>query len=112
MSINSRQKGKRGELEMAKILRAYGYSCRRTVQYNGKENDSKADIIGLSGIHAEIKRVEQLNINKAMLQAENDRCDGEMPAVFHRKNNERWKVTMWFDDWIRMYRRANNEEDI
>ena len=33
---NSRQKGKRGELEIARILRDYGYrDCRRGQQYSG-----------------------------------------------------------------------------
>lgn len=101
---NSRQKGARGEREIAKILRQRGYDARRGQQYCGINGD--ADVIGLPGVHIEVKRVEALNIGKAMLQAENDRRDDKVPAVFHRKNAESWKVTMWFDDWINMYEKA------
>ena len=100
--MNSRQKGAAGERELAKKLREYGYDCRRGQQYCGTNGD--ADVIGLPGIHIECKRVEKLNIDDAMLQAIRDRRDGEYPAVFHRKNNHEWLVTMRLDNWIEIYR--------
>lgn len=33
--MNSKQKGKRGELEWASYCRGQGYDCRRTAQYCG-----------------------------------------------------------------------------
>ena len=100
--MNSRTKGAVGERELAKKLREYGYDCRRGQQYCGTNVD--ADVIGLPGIHIECKRVERLNIDDAMLQAIRDRRDGEYPAVFHRKNNHEWLVTMRLDNWIEIYR--------
>lgn len=100
--MNSRDKGKRGELELVRKLREYGYDCRRSQQYCGANGD--ADVIGLPGIHIECKRVERLNIDDAMGQAIRDRREGEYPAVFHRKNNHEWLVTMRLEDWIEMYR--------
>jgi Holliday junction resolvase len=100
--MNSRQKGAAGERELAKKLREYGYECRRGQQYCGTNGD--ADVIGLPGIHIECKRVERLNIDDAMLQAIRDRREGEYPAVFHRKNNGKWMVTMLLDDWQEIYR--------
>lgn len=100
--MNSRQKGAAGERELAKKLREYGYDCRRGQQYCGANGD--ADVIGLPGIHIECKRVERLNIDDAMLQAIRDRREGEYPAVFHRKNNGKWMVTMLLDDWKEIYR--------
>lgn len=100
--MNSRTKGAVGERELAKKLREYGYDCRRGQQYCGANGD--ADVIGLEGIHIECKRVERLNIDEAMLQAIRDRKEGEYPAVFHRKNNCKWLVTMRLEDWIEMYR--------
>ena len=100
--MNSRQKGAAGERELAKKLREYGYECRRGQQYCGTNGD--ADVIGLPGIHIECKRVERLNIDDAMLQAIRDRREGEYPAVFHRKNNCKWLVTMQLNDWIEIYR--------
>lgn len=100
---NSKQKGKRGELELANKLKEYGYDCRRTAQYNGKELESKADVVGLPGIHIEVKRVEKLNIHDAIQQAIRDCKGNESPAVFHRKNGTTWLVTMELEDWMKMY---------
>ena len=89
--MNSRAKGKRAELELAKKLREYGYDCRRGVQYSGANGD--ADVVGLPGIHIECKRVERLDIVKAMEQSDRDARPGELPVVMHRKNNCIWLVT-------------------
>lgn len=100
--MNSRAKGARGERELARILRGYGYDCRRGQQYCGANGD--ADVVGLPGIHIECKRGQRLNIDDAMLQAIRDRREGEYPAVFHRKNNHEWLVTMRLEDWEEIYR--------
>lgn len=99
--MNSRQKGVRGERELSRILRGYGYDCRRGQQYSGANGD--ADVVGLPGVHIECKRVERLNLSEAMKQAVRDAVAAEVPAVFHRKNREGWLVTMRLDDWIKMY---------
>ncbi len=100
---NSRQKGKRGELEVARILRDYGYKqCRRGQQYCGTSGD--ADVVGLPGIHIEVKRREKLNLYDAISQAVRDAARKVIPVVFHRKNDCEWLVTMRLDDWIVMYR--------
>ena len=98
---NSRAKGAKGERELARKLREYGYDCRRGQQYCGANGD--ADVVGLEGIHIECKRVERLNIEDAIAQAKRDAREGELPAVFHRKNNHEWLVTMPLPDWVRMY---------
>ena len=100
--MNSRTKGAVGERELAKKLREYGYDCRRGQQYCGANGD--ADVIGLPRIHIECKRVERLNIDEAMGQAIRDRREGEYPAVFHRKNNHEWLVTMRLENWIELYK--------
>lgn len=100
--MNSRQKGARGERELANILRdCYGYDTRRGQQYSGANGD--ADVVGLPGIHIECKRVERLDLYGAMEQAKGDAMREEFPAVFHRKNNEGWLVTMELDDWMTFY---------
>ena len=102
MGKNSREKGKRGERELAKTLRNLGYDCRRTQQFCGANGD--ADIVGLPGIHIECKRVERLDLSSAVAQSTHDANPDEMPVVMHRRNNEPWKVTMLLDDWIKIYR--------
>lgn len=104
--MNSREKGKRGERELAAELFKHGFSARRGQQYSGANGD--ADVVGLPGIHIECKRVESLNIQKAMDQAESDAKDTEIPAVFHRRNREPWKVTMYLDDFLNLYKEAHH----
>ena len=97
--MNSKKKGKRGELELVHKLNDLGFDTRRTAQYNGKETGSLADLVGIDGVHIECKRNEQLNIIEAMEQATRDAHEGETPMVFHRKNNKPWMVTMYLSDW-------------
>ena len=99
--MNSRSKGAKGERELARVLRQYGYDCRRGQQYSGANGD--ADVVGLPGVHIECKRVERLNIHDAMDQAKRDSRDGEIPAVFHRKNNCEWLVTLQIDKFMKLY---------
>lgn len=103
--MNSRAKGKRGELELSALLKENGFNTRRGQQYCGSNGD--ADVVGLPGIHIECKRVENLNIYKAIEQAKNDAKEGEMPTVFHRKDRKEWLVTMRFEDWVKMYQRSD-----
>lgn len=102
--MNSRQKGARGERELATLLRRQGYEARRGQQYSGANGD--ADVLGLPGIHIECKRVERLNIDEAMRQAVNDARGGELPAVFHRRNGKGWLVSMRLEDWLAIYEEA------
>lgn len=100
--MNSRNKGKRGELEVAHLLKKYGYDARRGQQFSGANGDP--DVVGLPGIHIEVKRVEKLNIDEALEQSIRDAKDEEIPVVMHRKNRTEWKVTMLFDDWMMLYK--------
>ena len=99
--MNSRSKGKRGELELAKVLRDLGYETRRGQQFSGANGD--ADVVGLPGIHIECERVEQLNVEKALQQAERDKRPGEIPVVMHRANHTEWKATLRLEDLMVLY---------
>jgi hypothetical protein len=99
--INAINKGKEGERELANIIKEDGYDTRRGRQYNGIEGK---DIVGLPGIHPEVKRDEHLVISRAMEQAIRDADVTEFPTVFHRKNREGWLVTMRLEDWLKIYK--------
>lgn len=101
----SREKGKRFERQLAGIFREYGYSdARRTAQYCGNTGDA-SDVIGLPGIHVEAKHVEQMRLYEWMEQAVRDSAGtGEMPVVFHKKNNHKILVTMQLDTFFELYR--------
>ena len=103
MGKTSRDKGKRGEQELAAELRRLGFdSVRRTQQYCGTE--SSADILGLKNIHIECKRCESLSIYKAMQQATRDAGEThDMPVVMHRRSRQPWLAVMRLEDWVKMY---------
>ena len=101
---HSRNKGKRGEREVAKIFRDAGYPARRSVQYNGRPGTA-ADVVGVPGMHIEVKFVEKERIREWYRQAERDArasIKQEIPIVVHRKIREPWLVTMSLDDFIRL----------
>lgn len=109
--INSKQKGKTGELELAHLFTAKGMPARRSQQFKGTPDsaDLEFDEAVLNKIlHVECKRDEHLNVEKALQQAERDRGIGQFPIVCHRKNSDKWKVTMRFDDWIELFRCFRN----
>lgn len=99
--MNSRRKGKGGELELASILREHGYDAHRGQQYRG--GGDSPDVTGLPGVHIECKRVERLDLDAAYEQATRDAAPGEVPAVFHRRNGKPWKVTVGLEDFLRLY---------
>lgn len=100
--MNSRDKGARGERQLANKLKEYGFDCRRGQQYCGANGD--ADVVGLDGVHIEVKRTERLSLYDALAQAKHDAREGEMPVVMHRKNNSEWVVVQPLEDWIELYR--------
>lgn len=113
--MNSREKGKRGERELAEFLRGLGYDTRRGQQYSGANGD--ADVVGLPGIHIECKRTEKTAINDWLLQAIRDagvesvlQDRDILPVVFHRQNKDgkkavkgEWVVIMLAKDFMKLY---------
>ena len=96
---NSRRKGAVGEREIAKYLREHGFNeARRGQQFKGGADSP--DVVGLTGFHIEVKRVERLDLNAAMEQSIRDCRENETPIVVHRRNNDYWKVTMRLDDFM------------
>lgn len=96
---NSRRKGAVGEREIAKYLREHGFTeARRGQQFKGGADSP--DVVGLTGFHVEVKRVERLDLNAAMDQSIRDSAQNEKPIVVHRRNNDYWKVTMRLDDFM------------
>lgn len=104
----AKEKGKRGEREVANILKDYGFKARRTAQYCGKTGDA-SDVVGIDGFHVEVKYVEKLNIWQAVKQAERD-ADQEFvnhdtvkkPVVIYRKKQEDWHCVLGIDDFIEL----------
>lgn len=94
MSKMSRNKGKRGELEWAKLCTKAGLPSRRGQQFAGGTNSPDVIHEGCDKLHCEVKRVEQLNLAAALAQADEDAMKCQYPYVAHRKNGGKWMVTM------------------
>lgn len=100
---SSQRKGRSGELELCQILQKHGYTVSPGLAVSFGDTP---DLVGLPGVHIEVKRVERLNLRAAMEQAEQDAAffrDGA-PTVFHRSNRKPWLVTMKLTDWLELYR--------
>ena len=99
--INSKKKGKTGELEFCQWLREMlGLEARRGVQYKG-DKDAPDVITSLEGVHFEVKRTESLNIYKAMKQAIGDAGD-HVPVVAHRRSREDWLLILKAEDIVKL----------
>ena len=98
--MNSRSKGKRGELELAQLLRNNGYiNARRTAQHCGNTGGAP-DVTGVDGLHIECKRVEQFRDDVSLQQAERDSRAGDLPIVIYRRNGEEWKALTRLDTFL------------
>lgn len=107
--INSKLKGKNGELELSHYLTERGFPARRGQQFKGTPDSPDIICDSLSSYHIECKRVEKLNVDNAMNQSIQDSGEDQIPIVIHRKNREQWKVTMLLDDFLNNERNKNDE---
>lgn len=98
---SSRDKGKRGELDLRDVLREAGYEARRGGQQGAGGSADAPDVIhNIPGIHIECKRVEAFScLTRAMAQATKDAGD-RTPTVFSRTNRSEWLVTMKVKDFF------------
>lgn len=103
MPINSRQKGKRGELELCQVLHeAFGWDVQRSVQYSGNAGDADLVVRQHPELFVECKRVQNLNLHKAMSLAVEQAGGDKVAAVFHRKDKSEWLVTCRLEDLARL----------
>lgn len=108
----AREKGKRGEREVAQRFKDAGFTgARRTAQYCGMTGDA-ADVTGVPGLHIEVKRVEREAVRKWIAQAIRDAeaaGQGDIPVVAHRKSGGEWLVTLRLEDFLEIMKGVNNE---
>jgi len=94
--MNAKRKGTAGENEVAEILRSYGIIAYRNDQIfkGGRGNPDVFAEVSDKTLHIEVKRVEKLNVTEAMKQAIRDATEGAVPVLLHRRNREKWLVTI------------------
>ena len=103
--MNSRAKGKAGELELAKFLREHGFDeARRGVQYSG--GGDSPDVVGLPGFHIECKRTERGSLYDWLAQATRDAAADRVPTVAHRKSRQEWVAILRLEDFLDIVREA------
>jgi Holliday junction resolvase len=105
MSKMSRDKGKRGEREVAAIIRSHGFEARRGQQHRGGP-DSPDVIHDIPDLYIEVKFREQLNIYTALDKASDEALLSQDVVVFHRRNRTGWIVSMDADDFLQMIKRG------
>ena len=104
MSVNSRSKGKRGELEVVRTLRDYGYDARR-----GNASIGEPDVVdGPEGYHLEVKRREREQTDVWLEQSIRDAKNGEVPLVIHRKSGMPWKVTLLLSNMLELIKEVED----
>lgn len=106
MALNSRAKGKTGELTACHDLRAlFGWTARRTQQRTGWSDGNSPDIEvdETPDLFWEIKRVEKLNLPRALSLAVRQ-CGRRCPVVMHRPNRSAngWMITIRLTDLPRL----------
>ncbi len=99
----SQRKGRGGELELCRLLQAQGIPAEPGEPVSFGETP---DVTGIPGIHAEVKRVERLNVPAAMEQAvrDSEKFRDGIPVLFHRRNRSEWLTTMRMRDWMAIYK--------
>ena len=99
MGKMSRDKGKRGELELSHWLTERGHPARRGQQFKGSPDSPDVECPSLP-FQIECKRTETLSAYKALEQAQ---ADSDRPGVvFHRRNNRRWVVILDAEEFMEL----------
>ena len=108
MTINSKIKGKVGELEFAEFARNHGFPAARRDGQQGNGGSVEApDVSGIPGLHIEVKRRESGNLYDWMDQAIRDATGSYCtPAVSHRRNHKDWMIILRAKDFLEIYKRS------
>lgn len=100
MGAGERRKGKAGEREAAQLLTTLlGTHVKRGLSQTRGGGAESPDLIGIPGIHLEVKRQKMPNIRSAMRQATSDAADDQMAVAMTRADRDGWLVTMHVADW-------------
>ena len=101
----SRDKGARGERELAAILREQlGVDAWRTPMSGAAF--LPGDIAGVPGWHIEAKRCERWDLHAWIAQVERGYELGDKPLVIFRSNREPWRVCLALADFLPLIRRS------
>ena len=101
--LRSRNKGKRGEREVAELLRSFGVEARRSQQFSGQ--DQTADLTtSVNGVHFEVKRYARIGAARFLEQAKRDAGDA-VPVVAMREDRGEWMLMIPMDQLMELIQR-------
>lgn len=106
MGKPSRDKGARGEREVTRLFRAFGFDCDRVPNSGGLF--IPGDVAGIEGFHVEVKRCERLDVSGWLRQARDEAPDGATPLVVFRRSNEVWQAVLSFSALLQLMRVGDN----
>ena len=116
---SSRQKGKRGEREAARLFTDRGYQARRGDSQSAGAREADVED---TFFWVEVKRGKRCPIRRAIAQSEGD-TDGRFPLVLWRDDRSDWRIDMGADtffailascgpsDWVLPYEPTQEERD-
>jgi Holliday junction resolvase len=111
----SRDKGARGEREVADVFEAAGVPARRTAGLQAGERVEGLDVadadatLAVAGVHIEVKRCERIELPAWLRQAEADAPEGAEPVVAFRRNREPWRAVVRLDYLARLMSATREE---
>lgn len=103
MGAKSKRKGKRGELEVAAILREAGLRAHRGAPMQSSRNGEAGPplpdvVVEGSPFWLEVKRGRRVNVRRAMAQALADAPSTSTAVVVHRDDGGEWMATARLED--------------
>jgi hypothetical protein len=107
----SRDKGARGEREVAELFRQAGFDAKRSVgQYAESDNAPDVVVAGLGHLWLEVKRGAKTNIRAALRQAKEEAKPEQWPIAITRDDREPSAVvSMSFDVFAALLRKSYPE---
>ena len=97
MSKGERRKGKDGELEVVRILKARGWPEAKRSS-DGRSQVERGDIAdGPLDVHLEVRRRETLNIWECLAKVEREAKGADLPVVVFRRSRSGWYAALPFE---------------
>jgi len=104
--INSKRKGKTGELELAKIFSKFLPKFERSQQYKGATHSSDIQCTDdrINAIlYVECKRCQNLKLDDWINKAKAEAAPIDYAVICHKKNHGRWMATLDLKDFLEMF---------
>ena len=100
MGAHSQQKGKRGELEVVRLLLPVFPECHRRPMGDETIRDQGRDIVGAPGLCIQCQLADRPTPEKKLAEAVRAAKVDELPVAFTRRTGGQWMVTIQATDFI------------